>query len=60
LDKFAVSLALDVAPALLKIDADATEAARWKMYELDVGKGYAAALIVENPSVSLGRFQWDE
>jgi 4'-phosphopantetheinyl transferase len=60
LDRFTVSLASNVAPALLKVDADATEAARWKMYELDVGKGYAAALIVENPPVSLRRFQWNE
>jgi hypothetical protein len=45
---------------LLNVDADATEAARWKMYELDVAEGYAAALIVENPPVILSRFQWNE
>jgi 4'-phosphopantetheinyl transferase len=60
LDGFTVSLAPDVAPALLKVDADAAEAARWKMYELDVAEGYAAVLIVENPPVSLRRFQWNE
>jgi 4'-phosphopantetheinyl transferase len=60
LDGFTVSLASDVAPALLKVDADATEVSRWKLYELDVGEGYVAALIVENPPVSLRRFQWDE
>ncbi len=59
LDGFAVSLTPDVAPALLKVDADATEAVRWKMYELDLAEGYAAALIVENPPVSLRRFQWN-
>jgi len=56
LDSFTVSLG--VAPALLKVDADATEAARWKMYGLDVAEEYAAALIVENPTVSLSRFQF--
>jgi 4'-phosphopantetheinyl transferase len=56
LDGFTVSLG--VAPALLKVDADATEAARWKMYGLDVAEGYAAALIVENPPVSLSRFNF--
>jgi 4'-phosphopantetheinyl transferase len=60
LDGFTVSLMPDVAPALLKVDADATEAARWKMYELDAAEGYAAALIVENPPVTLSRFQWNE
>jgi 4'-phosphopantetheinyl transferase len=60
LDGFTVSLVPNVAPSLLKVDADATEAARWNMYELDAGEGYAAALIVENPPVSLRRFQWGE
>jgi len=60
LEGFTVSLTPEAAPALLKVDADATEAARWNMYELDAGEGYAAALIVENPPVSLRRFQWDE
>ena len=57
---FTVSLVPDAAPALLKVDADATEAARWKMYELDATEGYAAALIVENPPVALSQFQWDD
>jgi 4'-phosphopantetheinyl transferase len=60
LDGFTVSLASDAAPELLKVNADATEAAHWKMYKLDVAEGYAAALIVENPPVSLRRFQWGE
>jgi 4'-phosphopantetheinyl transferase len=60
LDGFTVSLAPDAAPALLKVDADATEAARWNMYELDAGEGYTAALIVEIPPASLSRFQWNE
>jgi 4'-phosphopantetheinyl transferase len=60
LDGFTVSLTPDTAPALLKVDADATEAARWKMYKLDVAEEYAAALIIENPPVSLSQFQWNE
>jgi len=60
LDGFTVSLTHDVAPSLLKVDAGAAEAARWKMYELDAVEGYAAALIVENPPVSISRFQWNE
>src|SRR5215475_2575475 len=60
LDGFTVSLAPDVAPALLKVDEDATEAARWNMYGLDAAEGYAAALIVENPPVALSQFQWIE
>src|SRR5882672_3797099 len=35
LDGFTVSLTPDAAPVLLKVDANATEAARWNMYELD-------------------------
>jgi 4'-phosphopantetheinyl transferase len=58
LDSFTVSLG--AAPALLKVDADVAEAARWNMYELDVGERYSAALIVENPPVSLRRFRWNE
>jgi 4'-phosphopantetheinyl transferase len=60
LDGFTVSLAPEAAPALLRVDADATEAARWKMYKLDAAEGYAAALIIENPPVSLRQFQWNE
>jgi 4'-phosphopantetheinyl transferase len=60
LEGFTVSLAPGAAPALLRVDADATEASRWKMYKLDAAKGYAAALIIENPPVSLRQFQWNE
>jgi 4'-phosphopantetheinyl transferase len=59
LDGFTVSLTPDAAPALLNVDADATEAARWKMYDVDAAEGYVAALIVENPPVALSQFQWN-
>lgn len=60
LEGFTVTLASNDAPASLKVYADATEAARWSMYDLDVAEGYATALIVENPPVSIKRFQWNE
>jgi 4'-phosphopantetheinyl transferase len=58
LDGFTVSLAPDIAPALLKVDADEREPTRWQMYEIKAGEGYAASLIVENPPVTLKRWQW--
>jgi 4'-phosphopantetheinyl transferase len=57
LDRFTVSLAPDDPPALLKVDDDESEAARWQMYELNPGIGYAAALIVEKPPVVLRKWQ---
>jgi hypothetical protein len=53
-----VSLAPDVAPALLKVDADEREPARWQMYEIKAGEGYAASLIVEKPPITLKQWQW--
>jgi 4'-phosphopantetheinyl transferase len=58
LDRFAVSLAPDDAPALLKVEGDDREAGRWEMYELLPGEGYAAAVIVEKPTVILKQWQW--
>jgi 4'-phosphopantetheinyl transferase len=62
LDGFTVSLVPDIAPALLKVDADEREPSRWQMYELKVAEGYAASLIVEkiveNSPVTLRQFQW--
>lgn len=58
LDKFTVSLQPDVEPALLKVDANENEAVQWKMYKLNIGEHYAAALIVENLPVDLSSFEW--
>jgi len=58
LDGFTVSLAPDVAPALLKVDADECEPTRWQMYEIKAGEGYAASLIVENTPIALKQWQW--
>ena len=63
LDGFTVSLAPNVVPALLKVDADECEPTRWQMYELNAGEGYAASAIVENPPVTLRQWQcalWKE
>jgi len=58
LDRFTVSLAPGEPPALLKVDDDELEVARWKMYELNPGAGYAAAMIVKEPPVTLKQRQW--
>jgi 4'-phosphopantetheinyl transferase len=60
LDRFTVSLAPDEPPALLKVDDDNREAARWKMCELKPGAGYAAALIAAEPPITLKQRHWNE
>lgn len=60
LDRFTVSLAPGEPPALLKVDDDKREVARWKMYELKPGAGYAAAIIATEPPVTLKRLHWSE
>jgi len=60
LDRFTVSLAPGEPPALLKVDDDEREAARWKMYELKPGAGYAAAMIATEPPITLKRRHWRE
>jgi 4'-phosphopantetheinyl transferase len=58
LDRFTVSLAPGDPPALLKVDDDEREVARWKMYELKPGAGYAAAMIATEPPVTLNQRHW--
>jgi 4'-phosphopantetheinyl transferase len=53
LDRFTVSLAPGETPALLKVDDDELEVARWRMYELTPAAGYAAALVAPTPPVTL-------
>jgi 4'-phosphopantetheinyl transferase len=60
LDRFTVSLAPGEPPALLKVDDDKREVARWKMYELSPGSGYTAALIVASPPITLKLRHWNE
>ena len=47
LDAFDVTLAPDIAPALLRAEDD--DASRWWIGDIEVGKGYAGAMIVERP-----------
>ncbi|MBO0798881.1 MAG: 4'-phosphopantetheinyl transferase superfamily protein, partial [Blastocatellia bacterium] len=59
LDRFAVSLGPDAKAALLKVEDDDHEPERWMMYELLPEDGYAAALIVEMPPITLKQWDWD-
>ncbi len=47
LDRFSVSLKPDEPTALLNVHDDPTEVSRWSLYNLAVGKSYAAALMVQ-------------
>jgi 4'-phosphopantetheinyl transferase len=58
LDRFTVSLAPGDTPSLLKVDDDEREATRWRMYDLRPGVGYAAALIIAEPPVTLKQRRW--
>jgi 4'-phosphopantetheinyl transferase len=60
LDRFTVSLAPGEPPALLKVDDDNREVARWKMYELKLGADYAAALIAAGAPITLKQRHWVE
>jgi 4'-phosphopantetheinyl transferase len=60
LDSFTVSLAPGEPPALLKVDDDKREVARWKMYELKPGADYAAALIAAGEPMTLKQRHWVE
>ncbi|HEY7181424.1 MAG TPA: phosphopantetheinyl transferase, partial [Blastocatellia bacterium] len=58
LDRFTVSLAPGEPPALLKVDDDEREVARWKMYELKPGAGYSAAIIAAEPPIIPKQRNW--
>ncbi len=60
LDQFEVSLAPGEAARLLSIRGDPIAAALWGLADLDVGPGYAAALVVEGAAYRLCCFQWHE
>jgi len=57
LDAFDVTLAPGVEPVLLRAEDD--DASRWWMGDIEVGKGYAGALIVERPVAEVRFFRQD-
>jgi 4'-phosphopantetheinyl transferase len=57
LDAFDVTLAPDVEPALLRTEDD--DASRWLLRDIDVGEGYAGALVVECPVAQVRFFRQD-
>ncbi|MDX6528668.1 MAG: 4-phosphopantetheinyl transferase [Blastocatellia bacterium] len=60
LDQFDVTLAPAEPAALLRTGWDETEAARWSLEALDVGRGYIAAVAVESYDWQLSCWQFDE
>ena len=57
LDAFDVTLAPEVAPALLRAEED--DASRWFLTDVPVGESYAGALIVERPVAEVRFFRQD-
>lgn len=57
LDAFDVTLAPEVEPVLLRAEDD--DASRWWMGDIEVGEGYAGALIVERPVAEVRFFRQD-
>lgn len=57
LSAFDVTLAPGMAPALLRAEDD--DASRWWMSDIEVGEGYAGALIVERPVAEIRFFRQD-
>jgi len=53
LDQFEVSLVPGEPARLLRVDGSPEEVARWWMTELDVGKDYVAALVVEGEGLEI-------
>ena len=58
LDSFDVTFAPGAAPALLRVAEDPKEVARWKLYNIDSGPGYKAALMIEGKQHYLQYFNW--
>ena len=58
LDSFAVSLAEEAFPALLKVDWDTEERKRWSLVSLKLGEGFAGALAIPRGEWRLRFFDW--
>ncbi|HLK55348.1 MAG TPA: 4'-phosphopantetheinyl transferase superfamily protein [Chthonomonadaceae bacterium] len=60
LDKFEVSLTPDAPAALLSTAFDPADRGRWTLHALEVGPGFAAAMVIEgqdSPAISLSRLE---
>jgi 4'-phosphopantetheinyl transferase len=58
LDSFDVTFAPGTEPALLRVAEDPNEVARWKLYDINPGPGYKAALMIEGNQHHLQYFDW--
>ena len=59
LDSFDVAFAPGEPAQLLRVESSAEEILRWRMYDLPVLSGYAAALVVEGREHQLAQRRWD-
>ena len=59
LESFDVSFGPGVSPALLRADLCPADLQRWKMYDLVVPAGYAAALVIEGEQHKLSEKSWE-
>jgi 4'-phosphopantetheinyl transferase len=59
LDQFDVTLAPNEPAALLRVHQDPESVARWTMFDLDVGPGYAAALAIDSPVNTIQQWTMD-
>jgi 4'-phosphopantetheinyl transferase len=58
LHRFAVAVSAGDPPAILWVDGDDREGARWTVHDLPEIPGYASALVVEGPIRSLQCWHW--
>lgn len=58
LHSFDVTFAPGTEPALLRVAEDSKEVARWKLYNIEIGPGYKAALMIEGKEHHLQFFDW--
>jgi 4'-phosphopantetheinyl transferase len=58
LDSFAVSLARDEVPSILECTWDPDEVERWSLFSLDLGQGFAGALVISRGKWEVSLFDW--
>ncbi|HEY0320037.1 MAG TPA: 4'-phosphopantetheinyl transferase superfamily protein [Pyrinomonadaceae bacterium] len=60
LDRFAVSLRPNEAAALVEVEGDAEETARWSLRELNLGPDYVGSIMVEGHDWKLSCRDWSD